>query len=723
MAINQDDLLKELLEDFRIEAEEHLSSIDEGLIELEKSGEDPDQTVLERVYRETHSLKGAARAVNLPDTEKLCMLMENIMSVLKNGEGILFDSLFDVMHKSVDSLRLMLSNLKDSGKEKKLPNLTLLLKNLDFIHKEVLDKGKTGQETIKNNILSTEKLDVIEDEKNSSEEVPKLNEVPKRNDAENETIRISSVKLNKILAQSEDFIAIKTTLAFYKSELAEIKSKNKDERLEYLYGDLTRFIHVANRMIDDIIIDVKSTLLLPFSTILNIVPRIVRDLARDNGKEIEVEIKGDFYEIDKRILEDLKDPLIHLIRNCADHGIESVNERLAAGKKSTGKIWITISKDADAKLSVLINDDGGGIKIEKVVKSAIKNNIVDHERASQMSPHEKMNLIFASGVSSSDMITEISGRGLGMAIVAEKICNLGGVISVDSTEGKGTSFSIKIPQTIATFRGLLVTSCEHQFLVPSIFIEKVIGVSDGDVINSGHRASVIISGDHVGLMDLGSSLGLSDFDKSDSRIKPALILNSNNKRMAFKVDKIIEEIEGIVKPLGKQLKKVKKITGVTMVGNGVLIPVINVSELIEGATGGEQGGLSTNAKLSSTLDQKQRILIVEDSITVRSMLKSIVESAGYETVVAVDGVDAYSKLQEDTFDAVVTDIEMPNMNGFELTSKIKGDSRYSEIPVILVTTLESPKDMQRGMDAGANAYIVKGSFEKSNLTDTIRRLI
>ena len=723
MAINQDDLLKELLEDFRIEAEEHLSSIDEGLIELEKSGEDPDQTVLERVYRETHSLKGAARAVNLPDTEKLCMLMENIMSVLKNGEGILFDSLFDVMHKSVDSLRVMLSNLKDSGKEKKLPNLTLLLKNLEFIHKEVLAKGKSGQVEINNNTLNSKKLGVIEDESNPSEKTPKTNEVPKRNDAENETIRISSVKLNKILAQSEDFIAIKTTLAFYKSELAEIKSKIKDDRLEYLYGDLTRFIHVANRMIDDIIIDVKSTLLLPFSTILNIVPRIVRDLARDNGKEIEVEIKGDFYEIDKRILEDLKDPLIHLIRNCADHGIESVNERLAAGKKSTGKIWITISKDADAKLSVLINDDGGGIKIEKVVKSAIKNNIVDHERASQMSPHEKMNLIFASGVSSSDMITEISGRGLGMAIVAEKICNLGGVISVDSTEGKGTSFSIKIPQTIATFRGLLVTSCEHQFLVPSIFIEKVIGVSDGDVINSGHRASVIISGDHVGLMDLGSSLGLSDFDKSDSRIKPALILNSNNKRMAFKVDKIIEEIEGIVKPLGKQLKKVKKITGVTMVGNGVLIPVINVSELIEGATGGEQGGLSTNAKLSSTLDQKQRILIVEDSITVRSMLKSIVESAGYETVVAVDGVDAYSKLQEDTFDAVVTDIEMPNMNGFELTSKIKGDSRYSEIPVILVTTLESPKDMQRGMDAGANAYIVKGSFEKSNLTDTIRRLI
>lgn len=709
MGLNQDDLLKELLEDFRIEAEEHLTSIDEGLIELEKSGENPDKSVLERVYRETHSLKGAARAVNLADTERLCMFMENVMSVLKNGEGILFDSLFDVMHKSVDSLRLMLSNLKESGKERKLPNLPLLIKNLEFIHNELLSQGKSQQEKNINEVAVPEKSEA--------------NDIPKRIDSESETIRISSTKLNKILTQSEDFIAIKTTLAFYKSELADIKAKIKDDKIEYLYGDLTRFIHVANRMIDDLIIDVKSTLLLPFSTILNIVPRIVRDLARDHGKEIAVEIKGEHFEIDKRILEELKDPLIHLIRNCADHGIESVKERLAAGKKSTGKIRITITKDADAKLSVSIEDDGGGIRTEKVVKSAIKNNILDNERASQMTSHEKINLIFASGVSSSDMITEISGRGLGMAIVAEKICNLGGTVSVDSTEGKGTSFSIKIPQTIATFRGLLITSCEQQFLIPSIFIEKVIGVTDGDIINSGHRASVIISGDHVGLMDLGTSLGLTASDKSDSKMKPALILTSNNKRMAFKVDKIIEEVEGIVKPLGKQLKTVNKITGVTMVGNGVLIPVVNVSELIEGSTGGEHGGLSRNNSMSTSLDQKQKILIVEDSITVRSMLKSIVESTGYETVVAVDGVDAYIKLQEQSFDAVVTDIEMPNMNGFELTSKIKGDSRYSEIPVILVTTLESPKDMQKGMDAGANAYIVKGSFEKSNLTDTIRRLI
>ena len=460
-----------------------------------------------------------------------------------------------------------------------------------------------------------------------------------------------------------------------------------------------------------------------FSTILNIVPRIVRDLSREKGKEITVEISGDHFEIDKRILEELKDPLVHLIRNCADHGIESTNERISAGKSSSGKIRIIVSKGADAKLNIVISDDGGGIKLDKVVKSAIKNGIIDSDRVKLMSDEEKMNLIFASGVSSSEMITEISGRGLGMAIVAEKICNLGGSVTISSQERVGTSFNIKIPQTIATFRGLLIRCGSGKFLIPSIFIDKVIGVLDSDVITSGGRSTIIINREHIGLMDLGRSLGLNNESIVESSMKPSLILNSNNKKMAFVVDEILEEVEGIVKPLGKQLKNIHKITGVTMVGNGILIPVVNVSELIESTLGGESGRIREASSVVGPVNKIQKILIVEDSITVRSMLKSIVENSGYETDVAIDGADAFEKLQRDTFDAVVTDIEMPNMNGFELTRKIRDDENLADLPVILVTTLESPKDMQKGLEAGANAYIVKGSFEKSNLTDTIRRLI
>ena len=721
MAINQDDLLKELLEDFRIEAEEHLVSISEGLLKLENSLDSPDISVLESVYRETHSLKGAARAVNLTDTEKLCMVMENIMSSIKNGEAVIFESLFDIMYKSVDSLRLMLSSLKETGKEKRIPNFQQLIKNLEYIHKVSLEKGGGGKKESKpakkelKRVLFDNKNDENIERDENKDSAPVIS-------SEHETIRVSVSKLNKILEQTEDLIAIKSTLAFYKTELESINFKLADDRLSNLYGDLTRFIRVANRMVDDLILDVKSTLLLPFSTILNIVPRMVRDLAREKDKEINVEITGDHFLIDKRILEELKDPLVHLIRNCADHGIESSLQRERSGKGKNGKILIKVSKEADAKLSLLISDDGGGIKVDKVVNSAIKNGIIDEVRASLLSDDEKVNLIFSSGVSSSEMITEISGRGLGMAIVAEKISNLGGSVHVKSQEGKGTTFIIKIPQTIATFRALLVRCGEKQFLIPTLFIDKVVGVSPDDILTSGHRASLIVSGEHIGLVDLGLSLGLNETSSKDVKVLPALILNSNGKKMAFKVDEILEEIEGIIKPLGSQLKSIKKITGVTMVGNGILIPVVNVSELIEYAVGGMNSG-SDKIKINGITEQKQRVLIVEDSITVRSMLKSIVESAGYETEVAVDGVDGYNKLTDGNFDAVVTDIEMPNMNGFELTSKIKGDKKFSDIPVILVTTLESQKDMQRGLEAGANAYIVKGSFEKSNLTDTIRRLI
>lgn len=721
MAINQDDLLKELLEDFRIEAEEHIVSISEGLLKLENSLDSPDISVLESVYRETHSLKGAARAVNLTDTEKLCMVMENIMSSIKNGEAVIFESLFDIMYKSVDSLRLMLSSLKETGKEKRIPNFQQLIKNLEYIHKVSLEKGGGGKKESKpakkelKRVLFDNKNDENIERDENKDSAPVIS-------SEHETIRVSVSKLNKILEQTEDLIAIKSTLAFYKTELESINFKLADDRLSNLYGDLTRFIRVANRMVDDLILDVKSTLLLPFSTILNIVPRMVRDLAREKDKEINVEITGDHFLIDKRILEELKDPLVHLIRNCADHGIESSLQRERSGKGKNGKILIKVSKEADAKLSLLISDDGGGIKVDKVVNSAIKNGIIDEVRASLLSDDEKVNLIFSSGVSSSEMITEISGRGLGMAIVAEKISNLGGSVHVKSQEGKGTTFLLKIPQTIATFRALLVRCGEKQFLIPTLFIDKVVGVSPDDILTSGHRASLIVSGEHIGLVDLGLSLGLNETSSKDEKVLPALILNSNGKKMAFKVDEILEEIEGIIKPLGSQLKSIKKITGVTMVGNGILIPVVNVSELIEYAVGGMNSG-SDKIKIKGITEQKQRVLIVEDSITVRSMLKSIVESAGYETEVAVDGVDGYNKLTDGNFDAVVTDIEMPNMNGFELTSKIKGDKKFSDIPVILVTTLESQKDMQRGLEAGANAYIVKGSFEKSNLTDTIRRLI
>ncbi len=704
MSNDQDEFLKELLADFRIEATEHYNSILEGLLLLEKSGLSiPDITIIEKVFRCTHSLKGAARAVNLLDIEKLCMPLETIFNSLKKGESALSPPLFDILYKALDVLKLLLANYdKQAGGIANI-NLIQIIRNLEFIHKNSFESLN----------IKTPVADIYDNEKELSEK-------------ENDTIRISSGKLNKLLRDTEDFVVVKSAIEFYKKELLEISTRYKDDNLTYIYEDMVRFQNLANRMVDELIIGIKSTLLSPFSSILNIVPKIVRDISNESSKKISVSIKDDHYEIDRRILEEIKDPIIHLIRNCVDHGIETVAVREAKGKPGMGTLNISVRKEADRNISLLIQDDGNGIDTQKILKSAIKNGIIDENRANKLSEKEIFSLIFKSGVSSSEMITEISGRGLGMAIVEEKVSNLGGTIDIVSKKGKGTTFTITLPQTIAIFRGIIVIIEGKTYMVPSIFLEMAVLIKPQEIKNIGGRNFITIKGNTIGYICMREALGVEK-RKSEANIERyinVLILSVNNNRLAFSVDEVLEEQEGIVKDLGPLLKNIKKISGVTILANGVIVPVINIKELI--------GEISLNSHYEDdyaeggdtlTDKDKKKILIVEDSITVRTMLKTIIENGGYIVKTAFDGQDGYETLLNEHFDLLVTDIEMPRMNGFELTENIRNNTAFTDLPIILVTTLDKAEDKKRGLESGANAYIVKGSFEKSNLIETIRRLI
>ena len=641
MSNDQDEFLKELLADFRIEANEHYDSILEGVLLLEKSGLSiPDVTIIEKVFRCTHSLKGAARAVNLLDIEKLCMPLETIFNSLKKGESALSPPLFDILYKALDVLKFLLANYdKHPGGVANI-NLIQVIRNLEFVHKN-----------------SFEALNV---------QIPVADIYDKKElpDKDNDSIRISSSKLNKLLS--------------------------------------------------------------PFSTILNIVPKIVRDLSNESSKKISVSIKDDHYEIDRRILEEIKDPIIHLIRNCVDHGIETVAAREAKGKPAMGTLDIMVRKEADRNISLIIKDDGNGIDTEKVLKSAIKNGMIDENRANKLSEKEILSLIFKSGVSSSEMITEISGRGLGMAIVEEKVSNLGGTIDIKSKKGIGTTFTITLPQTIAIFRGIIVIIEGKTYMVPSIFLEMAVLIKPQEIKNIGGRNFITVNGNTIGYISMQEALGV---EKRKTEINPekhinVMVLSVNNNRLAFSVDEVLEEQEGTVKDLGPLLKNIKKISGVTILANGVIVPVINIKELI--------GEISLNSHYEDdyaeggdnlTDKDKKKILIVEDSITVRTMLKTIIENGGYIVKTAFDGQDGYETLLNESFDLLVTDIEMPRMNGFELTENVRNNSAFTDLPIILVTTLDKAEDKRRGLESGANAYIVKGSFEKSNLIETIRRLI
>lgn len=722
----QEAFLLELLADFKIEGAEHHQAIVNGLLELEKNpGETTLKELIETTFREIHSMKGAARAVNQVEIERLCQTIESVFHLAKQGSLTFSTPMFDVLYKAVDLLGVMLSEVDMKEKSIGANTLLQLMKRIDSLQhiknappEMVFSNPTPIVPTVAEKISSPPPKQPIPEL--PAEPVAKV--YPEKQ-APSDTVRISTSKLGVLLREAEEFISVKATLGFF---IKEIKKKQYKEQAT-LVKEMEQFHRTMSRLADDLLLDIKTTLLYPFSTLLEIVPKIVRDLGKTYNKEIQLSINGGEIEIDRIILEEIKDPLIHLIRNCIDHGIETADTRKLAGKAPSGNLEITIRQVSGRNVELHIHDDGAGVDKEKVIQSAIKMGIVTNETAIRMTDKEAYSLIFRSGISTSPFITDLSGRGLGMAIVSEKVSKLGGSIAMDSIPGKGTAFIISLPVTLSTFRGILVQASEQLFIIPTTAVERAIRVNKQDIKSVESKQIITQNNESFALVRLGDVLGLNQRKPKENEVHlmPVLILALAQKRIAFMVDEVLGEQEGMVKNLGPQLVHVRNIAGATVLGNGRVIPILNIHELMESAAkavqitahvdpSGEEGLVEARPKY---------ILVAEDSITLRSLLRNIIESAGYFVKTAVDGMDAFQFLKNETFDLVVSDVEMPRMNGFDLTAKIRGDKKLADTPVILVTALDSDDDRQRGMESGANAYIIKGSFEQSNLLEMIRRLI
>ncbi len=716
----QEDFLSELLADFKIEAAEHHSVITDGLLKLEKQPP-PElyKTIIETTFREFHSLKGAARAVNQIDIERICQSMESVFQQLKKGTFTLNPNLFDLLYKGLDFLNVMLNEIDNTKKTITSGMYLPLLKAIENAIKNFTNTQKPFEttETIFQFSKKEEQVDQLEPDPVLLVPEPVITDKQPVKD----TVRISTRKLENLLRQAEEFIAVKATLGYY---IHEIQKSNHDDQ-SIIQRDLNQFHRNLSRMVDDLLFDIKSTLLFPFSSLLDIVPKIVRDLGKEFDKEIQLTIHGAETEIDRRILEAMKDPLIHLIRNCIDHGLETTVVRIKKGKPKAGKITIDIKQEDGKQVVLKLNDDGAGINRQTLTEKVIKAGLSTTETINRMSDQELLSFIFRSGISTSPIITDLSGRGLGMAIVLEKVTGLGGDIIVNSEPDKGTTFSITLPLTLSTFRGVLVKVNEHKFIIPTTSVNRAVRIRQNEILYAESKPFFYRNNESIALVELSSVLGIPERKKQKAihAYFPVLILSSAQHRIGFIVDEVIGEQEGIVKEMGPQLIHVRNIAGATILGNGQVIPILSISEIIDTALQS-----STNLSVAKQEDEASatpvlNILVAEDSITSRTLLRNILESAGFVVKTAVDGLEAYQFIQAEPYDLVVSDIEMPNMNGFELTAKIRNDERFTNIPVILVTALSSDFDKQRGMEAGANAYIVKSNFDQSNLVDTIKRLI
>ncbi|SNB44744.1 response regulator [Geobacter sp. DSM 9736] len=726
------EFLKRLLETFKAEGAEHLEVIASSLLELERNmPAEEAERVVEIIFREAHSMKGAARSVNLSGIERICQSLESVFAALKKKELTLSPRLFDILHRAVNLLYAMLASPEDDSAERG-PAREIVSGLSDIITRR--------------------------------EETP-VAEVPPLSPAEGvpppqaahllmaETVRVAKTKLDLLLLQGEGFLALKQAAAQRSSEMAGaavaaaelanewsvLQGEMKDsevrnsprlqqvsERLASLSGALGKMNNrldqdrrSAAMMIDTLLDTLKSVSMFPFSSLLDMMGKVVRDLAHDQGKQVRLLVTGGEIEADRRILDEMREPLIHLVRNCIDHGIENPEERRASGKDETGELRIEIGYREGQWIELIVADDGKGIDPERVKNSAVRLGLISPEEAERLNEEGVASLMFRSGVSASRMITEISGRGLGLAIVRERVERLGGSIGCETAGGKGTLFRILLPLTLATFRGLLVRCGERHFVIPSTAVRRTARVGADEI----RRNTVIANGRIIPVALLETVLELAAHGSAaTSPFARLVILGAGGERVAFRVDEVLHEQEVLVKHLGPQLPRVRNVLAATILGNGEVVPILNVPDLIKSALRAPPPP-APEAHEEEAERKVKSILVVEDSITSRSLLKNILQAAGYAVRTAVDGVEGFRTLQEADFDLVVSDVDMPGMNGFELTAKIRSDRRLASLPVIIVTSLASREDQERGIDAGASAYLVKSSFDQSNLLEVIRRLL
>jgi len=774
---NENGLLKRLQSLFKIEAEERLKAMSAEMLELEKTPDVESQTaVVEAIFREAHSLKGAARAVYMTDIEIICQSLESVLAILKRREINPSPALFDTLHYAVDTIYKLLSSAK--GEQVPITELMQQLTRLET-------GGQTGSIPTEERTLLSQR-NILPDPpgsngflpagsamtKKTELEIPTIGTGISRQDALNigdkpavsATVRISTEKLDALLLQAEEMLSTKLAADRHAADLRDIqdmldrwdkeyakyypgiqtgKSNSQfDKLLEFLDWNhnciklleskvitLIKLAEYDRRSIGGIVDnfqkDVKKALMLPFSSLLVTFPKMIRDISRIQKKEVELILQGSEIEIDKRILEEIKDPFIHLLRNCIDHGIEKPEDRERNKKPRRGKITVTISQVTGHKVEILVSDDGTGINLDKVKESAVKRGILPEKEVGKLSRQEALALIFQSEVSTSPIITDISGRGLGLAIVREKVEKLGGVISVETGPQTGTSFRILIPVTLATFRGILVRVVDQLFIIPSANVNRVIRIKQEEIKTVENKEIVSLNGCAVSFVRLADVLELTrqENKNNSSGYTPVLVLGTAEKRIAFAVDEIISEQEVLVKSLGKQLSRVRNVSGATVLGSGKVVPILCIPDLLKSAVKVNNIPAETSSTKRKVNVKRKQILVVEDSITSRMLLKNILESSGYCVKTAVDGIEALTALKTEDYDLVVSDVEMPRMNGFDLTSRIRADERYSRLPVVLVTGLDSREDREHGIDVGADAYIVKSNFDHGNLLEVINKLI
>jgi two-component system chemotaxis sensor kinase CheA len=718
-------LMRELLQTFQVEAAEHVQNLNQTVLVLEREQNSATKAAhIQEAFRSAHSLKGAARAVARPEIEALAHGMEDILKLARDGELQLDPAVCDVLYNTLDGIDTLLKE-QSCDYQGLLARLDSILphENGNGVHPEVAPKALMNghnhephardDDSIR---VAINKLDSLMAEAGELA-LSRVNAEQRGKDLQNMRQVVNRfprlwqdvrVQLSRLQREGSSVQPLMEVLEHYHqavqglvTEVATVDSA--------INRDALRLGMVTNRLQDDI----RRVRMLPFQNLEALLQRTIRDAARTSNKQIDFHIEGNEVELDRKVLELLKDPLMHLLRNAAVHGIESSEIRLAQGKPAAGQVTLAIAQRG-SEAHIRITDNGQGFQIEALKAAANGHPLAaNHE-------DDPVRLAFLAGISTANGVDELAGRGVGLDVVRQQIELLQGRISVDNRPGAGVSIQLIVPTSLAMTRVLLVRSNNEAYAVPLASIETIEKLENSYHIEG--QLMINVNNKPLVVVPLGVLLGQTLIESPDPLL---IILAVAEQRIALLVDDVLDEQELAVKSFSKPLVKVRHMSGAAVLGNGEPVVVLNTADLVKASRKLPKQAFTMPKTIEVEAETRvlERILVVDDSITTRTLEKNILLAAGYHVVTATDGMEALKELRNQPFDLLVADVEMPNLDGIGLTQQLRNSDDFGDLPIILVTSLESTEDRERGMRAGANAYIVKRGFNQAELLTTIRHLL
>ena len=781
------DDMKEIMEDFLIEAFELIEQIDHDLVELEANPEDLE--LLNRIFRVAHTVKGSSSFLNFDVLTELTHHMEDVLNKARKEELKMTPDVMDVVLESVDMMKGLLHSIRDHGND---TDAGIDIKNICARLTQISEgeapsaaepsapavpsepaptpEGPAQATTEEHHDIDDADLSKLSDDEVEAE-IERLLKVRK---AEDQARRASKAGGTKPAAAAES-AAPKPTPAPAPKAAPASKEKDADKkvpavsggaiaqeqtirvevkRLDHLmnligelvlgknrllkiYDDVEeryegeKFLEELNQVVSslslvttDIQLAVMKTRMLPIAKVFNKFPRMIRDLSRELGKQIDLEISGEETELDKSIVEEIGDPLVHIIRNSCDHGIEDPETRKAAGKSEKGTVQLKAYNEGN-HIVVEIVDDGKGLDADMLKAKSIEKGIITEREADAMSEKEAFGLIFKPGFSTAAKVTNVSGRGVGMDVVKTNIEKLNGIIDIESEVGKGTVMKLKIPLTLAIIQSLLVGTQEEFYAIPLASVLETVRVPIDDIYTIDGKNVLRLRDEVLSLVRLSDVFGVSKvFDGGDQTY--VVIIGVAEAKLGIIVDTLVGQEEIVIKSMGDYLQNIPGIAGATIRGDGRVTLIIDVGAMMEMA---KDIKVNIRAEMDEASKVKEKpsdykVLIVDDSKMDRSIMQKALEPTGVTVVEATNGVEALNiiKSGEHAFDAVLIDIEMPRMDGYTLAGEIRKYSKYRTLPLIAVTSRTSKTDRLRGVEVGMTEYITK-PYSAEYLENVVRKNI